>query len=276
MPCGVDLPLGIGPGWDVPVAVVDGTDGMRRTVREVLRAGADWIKLCTSGGVLSPADEPDAAQFTVEEVATAVYEAAAHGKRCMAHAMSASGIKNALRAGVVTIEHGCFLDEEAIALMKEKRAYLVPTLVAPRDVIARAEREPQSIPELMVRKAREVVERHRQAFRAAVEARVQIVMGTDAGVGDHGDNARELPLMVEGGMTPMQAILATTRLPAQLLGLGDRLGTLETGKIADLVAVRGDPLADITLFNDRARVKLVVKAGQVIREDPVRAAAPVG
>ncbi len=271
MPCGVDLPFGVGPGLDVPAGVADGIDGMRKAVREVLRAGADWIKLCTSGGVLSSADSPDAAQFTVEEIATAVHEAAAHGKRCLSHAMSASGIKNALRAGVVSIEHGCFLDEEGIALIKEKRAYLVPTLVAPRDVIARAEREPQSIPELMVQKARDVAERHRKAFRSAVEAGVQVAMGTDSGVGEHGQNARELPLMVEGGMTPMQAIVASTGTPAELLGISKQLGTLEPGKIADVIAVQGDPLSEIMLFNDPSRVRLVVKAGHVVHQQPAKA-----
>ena len=138
MPCGAEIPLGA--SLDVPDGVVDGVDSMRRTVREVLRAGADWIKLCTSGGVLSASDDPDAAQLTVEEIAVAVYEAAAVGKHCMAHAMSARGVKNALEAGVMTIEHGCLLDEEAIALMKQKGATLIPTLVAARDVIVGAER----------------------------------------------------------------------------------------------------------------------------------------
>jgi len=274
MPIAAEIGLGVQEP-DVPSGVADGIDGMRQVVRRVLRAGADWIKLCTSGGVLSPGDLPDSPQFTIEEIGVAVYEAATHGKRCMAHAMSAAGIKNALRAGVVTIEHGSLLDEEAIALMKEKRAYLVATLVAPRDVIARAEREPQSIPEEMVQKARKVVEPHKQAFRAAVQAGVRIAMGTDTGVGHHGENARELPLMVEGGLTPLQAIVATTRTPAELLGVSDRLGTLEPGKVADVIAVRGDPLREITLFNDRARVRLVVKAGKVVRNELARTPAAV-
>lgn len=272
MPCGVTLDLG--SGLDIPSGVVDGIDGIRHRVREVLRSGADWIKLCTSGGVLSAADTPDAAQLTVDEIATAVYEARAQGKACMAHAMSAQGIKNALRAGVKTIEHGCFLDEEGIALMKERGATLVPTLVAPRDVIRNAEREPGSIPDAMVLKARETVKRHAAAFRAAVEAGVEIAMGTDSGVGNHGDNGREIALMVENGMAPMQALLATTRTPARVLGLADRLGTLEAGKLADLVAVRGDPLADIGLFNDSSRVELVVKAGQVVHPAARRLPVP--
>jgi imidazolonepropionase-like amidohydrolase len=262
MPCGVGLDFG--SGLDIPAGVVDGVDGMRQRVREVLRSGADWIKLCTSGGVLSASDTPDAAQLTVDEIATAVYEAEAQGKGCMAHAMSAQGIKNALRAGVRTIEHGCFLDEEGIALMKQRGATLVPTLVAPIEVIRNAEKDPASIPESMVQKARDTVERHAAAFRAALEAGVEIAMGTDSGVGDHGRNGQELALMAERGMTPMQAILASTRTPARILGLADRLGTLEVGKLADLVAVRGDPLAEIGLFNDPGRVQVVVKAGAIL------------
>jgi imidazolonepropionase-like amidohydrolase len=264
MPCGVAIPLGA--PLDVPDGVVDGIDGMRRKVREVLRAGANWIKLCTSGGVLSASDDPDAAQLTVEEIAVAVYEAAAVGKRCMAHAMSARGIKNALQAGVMTIEHGCFLDEEGIAMMKAKGAALIPTLVAPRDVIAGAERNPGSLPPMMVDKARQTIQQHRASVHAAIESGVIVAMGTDAGVGAHGENARELALMVEAGMTSMQAIEATTRVPAEVLRVQDRLGTLAAGKVADLIALEGDPLADIGLFNDRSRVRLVVKNGLVVRD----------
>ncbi len=264
MPCGVGLDFG--SGLEIPAGVVDGVDGMRQRVREVLRSGADWIKLCTSGGVLSATDAPDAAQLTVDEIATAVYEAQAQGKGCMAHAMSAQGIKNALRAGVRTIEHGCFLDEEGIALMKQRGATLVPTLVAPVDVIRNAEKDPASIPESMVQKARDTVQRHAASFRAAVEAGVEIAMGTDSGVRDHGRNGHELGLMAERGMTPMQAILASTRTPARVLGLADRLGTLEAGKLADLVALRGDPLAEIGLFNDPGRVQLVVKGGAIVHQ----------
>jgi imidazolonepropionase-like amidohydrolase len=263
MPCGSQLHLDC--GMDVPDSVVDGPEMMRRRVREVLAAGADWIKLCTSGGVLSSGDGPDAAQFTVDEISSAVHEANAQGKRVMAHAMSAAGIKNALRAGVVSIEHGCLLDEEAIALMKEHDAWLVPTLVAPRDVIAAAG-EGRSIPDAMVDKARAIGVRHMESFRAAVTAGVNIAFGTDAAVGPHGGNLRELALMVEGGMTPLQAITAATRQSARLLGRDADIGTLERGKLADAVVVQGDPLADIGLLAQPDRIRMVIKDGEPAKD----------
>jgi len=263
MPCGCELYLDC--GMDIPDARVDGVDMMRRRVREVLAAGADWIKLCTSGGVLSPHDTPDAAQFTVAEIEVAVEEAAAQGKRVMAHAMSTAGIKHALRAGVTSIEHGCFLDDEALALMKEHDAWLVPTLVAPRDVIA-AGGEGRTIPEPMVAKARAVSEAHMESFRAAVAAGVNIAMGTDSAVGPHGGNLRELALMAEGGMSPLAVITASTREPARLLRRDADLGTLEAGKLADIVAVQGDPLADLGILAAPDRVRLVLKGGAAAKD----------
>ncbi len=264
MPCACELY--IDSTLDIPHSRVDGVDEMRRRVREVLRAGADNVKLCTSGGVLSPGDLPDTPQFTVEEIAAAVYEAGVHHKHVLAHAMSAQGIKNALLGGVRSIEHGCLLDDEGIALMKQRGAYLVPTLVAPRDVAAIARKNPGSIPDEMVRKAENVARVHMERFRAAVEAGVQVALGTDSGVGEHGGNGRELALMVEGGMTPMQALVAATSVPARLIGLEDEIGTLEAGKVADVVAVQGDPLEDIALLGDPERVRMVVKGGRVVRQ----------
>lgn len=271
LPCGSEL---FSNAVDVPHGRADGVDGIRTRVREVLRAGADAIKLCTSGGVLSAGDMPDAAQLTVDEIAAAVYEAGVQHKHVLAHAMSAVGIKNALRAGVRSIEHGCLLDEEGIALLLERDAYLVPTLVAPRDVMAVAEAHPDRIPADMVEKSRRMGQRHMEAFRAAVDAGVTIALGTDTGVGEHGANARELALMVEGGMTPMQALVAATSTPARLLGLDSDLGTLQPGKIADVVAVAGDPLADIALVARPESIRVVVKDGTVVRRlDVARGAA---
>lgn len=244
-----------------PLGVVDGIDGVRRAAREVLRAGADQIKIMTSGGVLSPNDEPGATGFSPEEIAAVVYEAHAAGKTVMSHAQANQGIKNAVLAGVESIEHGIYLDEEACAQMKERGTYLVATLIAPLWVLRRAEKDPSSIPPYALRKAKEVVDVHRQAFRMAVEAGVQIAMGTDTGVGPHGTNAEEIAVMVENGMTPMQAIVASTKTAAECARVDKLVGTIEPGKRADLIGVRGDPLANIALFKDPASVAFVMKDG---------------
>jgi imidazolonepropionase-like amidohydrolase len=167
----------------------------------------------------------------------------------MAHAQATPGIKNAIRAGIRSIDHGIYLDDEAIEMMLARGTWLVPTLVAPRGVIDAADAG-ASIPDASVAKAREVVEIHRQSFERAVAAGVKVAMGTDSGVTPHGRNLRELELMVSGGMTPMQAIEATTRSAAELMGLEDELGTLEPGKRADLVVIDGDPL-DVVGLGDR-------------------------
>ena len=264
MPCGCRLPFDA--GVDIPTGVADGPHELRRKVREVVRAGADWIKLCTSGGVFSPADDPDSAQFTVEEIAAAVDEAAMSGRRCMAHAISASGIRNAVLAGVASIEHGCFIDEETAALMRERGTWLVPTLVAPLDGIRQAESRPGSIPDSMLAKARAVGKRHHESFAIALAAGVNVAMGTDAAVGPHGANLREIALMVDCGMRPMDALVAATRSCAELLGDPDR-GVLRPGAIADIVAVTGDPLAHPHLFDDPRSVRAVVQGGRVVRDD---------
>ena len=237
------------PHPGVPETLVDGTDEMRRTVRRLVRMGADVIKVATSGGVLSPRDKPTHAHFRLEELEVLVEEATAAGIFVMAHGQAAPGIKNAIRAGIRSIDHGIYLDDEALGLMLERGTWLVPTLVAPRGVIDAADAG-AAVPDASVAKAREVVETHRASFAAAVAAGVRIAMGTDSGVTPHGRNLRELALMVEGGMTPMHAIEATTRSAAELMGLEDELGTLEPGKRADLVVVDGDPL-DFSTLADR-------------------------
>jgi imidazolonepropionase-like amidohydrolase len=263
-PCCTALSLG-GYFYDVPDGVVDGVDEMRKRVREVLRAGADWIKLATTGGVLSPSDVPTSSQLTIDEIATAVYEAAAQGKRCMAHAQGTQGIKNALVAGVASIEHGVYLTDELIDLMLERDVYLVPTLIAPLTVVKFSQEHPELLAPVMAAKALGVVEDHQRSFRMAVEAGVKIAMGTDSGVGRHGENGQELVLMVENGMTPMQAIVASTSSAAQLLHLDQNLGTLEVGKLADVIIVDADVLSDITKIGDPANVKLVLKGGQAAK-----------
>src|SRR5207249_937045 len=187
-PCCVDIGLFGIRFYDVPDGVADGIEEVRKTTREILRAGADWIKLATTGGVLSVSDTPTSSQLTIDEIATAVYEAAAQEKRCMAHAQGSQGIKNALLAGVVSIEHGVYLTDELIDMMLQKDVYLVPTLIAPVSVVKYAQDHPDLLPPMMAEKAQNVIESHQKSFRMAVEAGVKIAMGTDAGVGRHGEN----------------------------------------------------------------------------------------
>jgi imidazolonepropionase-like amidohydrolase len=263
MPCGACMRIDVP---DIPASVVDGVEPMRQRVREILRAGADWIKVCATGGVLSPSDSPTASQFTVAELTAAVEEGRAHGDvRMMAHAQGTNGIKNALRAGVKSIEHGIWLDDEAIEMMLANDVYLVPTLVAPLQVVRRAEAAPGTLPENVVAKARRVIADHQASFRRAVAAGVSVAMGTDSGVGPHGENAEELALMVQHGMTPMQAIVATTRNAATLMRLDSEIGTLEPGKLADLILVAGDPLADIAVLQPHENIVLVMQRGAVYK-----------
>ena len=255
----------------VPGSIVDGPDEVRRKVRELVRAGAEVIKIATSGGVLSPRDKAQQPGFDVEEIEAIVAEAHAAGLWVMSHAQSTVGIKNAVRAGVRSIEHGIYLDDEAIGLMLERGAYLVPTLVAAVGVI-RAADAGASIPEVSVIKAREVVEAHLDSFRRAVEAGVKVAMGTDAGVIPHGDNLDELELMAQGGMSPADVLVATTRTAAELMGLERELGSIEPGKRADLVVVSGDPFD----FSDLAgRIERVYQNGRLVAgaaPEPVTAA----
>jgi imidazolonepropionase-like amidohydrolase len=249
-PAGVDVPLfPTHPG--LPSTLVDGPDEMRRTVRTLIRMGADVIKVATSGGVLSPRDDPRHAHLRPAELEVLVEEATAAGRFVMAHAQAADGIKNAIRAGIRSIEHGIYLDDEAIDLMLEHGTYLVATLVAPQGVLDAAASGVQ-FPAAVIEKADLVIETHRAAFRRAVEAGVRIAMGTDSGVTPHGRNLRELELMVAGGMTPTAALVATTKTAAELLGVSHDRGTIEPGRRADLVVLEGDPL-DVADLGDRVR-----------------------
>src|SRR5712692_3028306 len=250
---------------EIPYTVVDGVDEARRATRQTLRAGADQIKVHTSGGVMSPNDEPGATGFSPDEIAAIVYEARAAGKTVMAHAQATQGIMNAVVGGIHSIEHGIYLDEEVIEEMKRRGTWFVPTLVAPLWVIRRAEKDPSSVPPYALRKAREVMVDHQASFRLAVERGVRVAMGTDTGVGPHGTNAEELQRMVEGGMTPMQAIVATTKTAAECMRIAHLTGTLEVGKRADLLGVDGDPLADISVLQDRSRLALIMRDGATFK-----------
>jgi imidazolonepropionase-like amidohydrolase len=251
------------PGF--PDGRCDGVDGVRQKVREVLRAGAEVIKICATGGVLSPTDHPEFTQFSPEELDVIVREAAyRRGTKVMAHAQGSEGIKNAVRAGVHSIEHGIYLDDEAVELMLKQGTFLVPTLLAPVAVLEIGEKGGMS--EHAIRKAREVVEAHRESVSRAHKAGVKIAMGTDAGVMPHGTNLRELGLMVGVGMTPMETIVATTKIAAECLGWQNQVGTVQAGKLADIVIAKTDPIQDIRSLENTDNVLLVMKDGRIVKD----------
>lgn len=243
-----------------PEAVVDGPEEMRKRVRELIRAGAEVIKICTSGGVLSPRDDPRHPQFSPEELAVCVAEASAVGIPVMAHAQGKPGIVNAINAGVASIEHGIYADDEVFALMIERGVYLVPTLLAPVALIESIDagaRQPAAIEA----KARAVVQIHQDMLGRAVRAGVRIAMGTDSGVFAHGRNIEELALMRAVGMTPQQVLVAATSNAAALLGRDDR-GVIAAGRRADLNVVTGD-VFDVASHGER--LTHVIKRGEVVR-----------
>jgi imidazolonepropionase-like amidohydrolase len=243
-----------------PPAVVDGPDEMRRVARAMLRAGADVLKVATSGGVLSTRDDPRHPHFRSDELDVLVAEARAAGVAVMAHAQSAEGIRTALAAGVRSVEHGIFLDDEGIDLLLARDAYLVPTLVAPVSV-AEALDAGVSLPQRTVEKLEAVLASHEDSFVRALQAGVRIAMGTDSGMIPHGTNLRELEFMVKYGMEPHQALRSATSAAAHLLGLDDQIGTITPGKQADLVIVNGDPLEFSTLPD---RIAAVYRDGVLV------------
>jgi imidazolonepropionase-like amidohydrolase len=243
-----------------PGGVVDGTDEVRRKVRELFRAGADVIKVATSGGVVSARDDPRHGHFRDAEVAVMVEEAAAAGSSVMAHAAGTAGVKVAVRAGVRSVEHGIFLDDEAIDLMLARGTWLVPTLIAPHGVLEAAAAG-AGLGAHIVEKANMAIAAHEDSVRRAVEAGVRIAFGTDSGVTAHGRNLEELPLMVRCGLSPAQALHAATLSAARLLGLDHDIGSVEVGKVADLTIVDGDPL-DVTALG--TRIRAVYQAGRAV------------
>ncbi|NCG37834.1 MAG: amidohydrolase family protein [Actinobacteria bacterium] len=236
--CGAQLRV---PYPGAPSGVVDGPDEMRKRVRELVREGASVIKVATSGGVLSPISDPTRGHLRDVELEVLVEEATAAGLHVMAHAQATDGIKAAIRSGIRSIEHGIYLDDEAIQMMLDRGTYLVPTLLAPRMVVEAAD-SGSRLSERVLEKVHMVIEAHTDSISKAIDAGVKIAMGTDSGVGPHGQNLRELGLMVDAGLTPTQALVATTKTAAELLGVEDDLGTIQEGKLADLVVVDGDPL----------------------------------
>lgn len=255
-----------------PRGVVDGPDEMRREVRKIIRAGADVIKVAASGGVMSPRDNPHHAHFSPAELGIAVEEARAAGLSVMAHAQGAVGIKNALRAGVRSIEHGIFLDDEAIELMLEHDAFLVPTLLAPKSVLEAAAGGAR-LTDATIAKAREVAAAHADSFKRACDAGVTIAMGTDAVGLAPGRNLEELELMHANGLSAAKVLRASTLDAARLLGVAEGYGSLEPGKQADLVVVSGDAHD----FTDLAqRIEAVYMDGVVVesRVADIPAAVP--
>jgi imidazolonepropionase-like amidohydrolase len=242
--------------------VGDGVENVQHKTREVIKYGADVIKICATGGVLSKGDDPNAAQFTLEEMKAIVADAHRLGRKVAAHAHGAQGVIWASNAGVDSVEHGHLMNDEAISTLKKNGTYLVPTLYLmdwQRDNAAKA-----NLPDFLQAKMKLVSEHGKANVKKAFEAGVKIGLGTDAAVYPHGLNAHELNVYVQLGMTPLQAIQTATVNDADLLGLTDKIGTLEPGKFADIIAVDGNPLQDVTTLQN---VKFVMREGVVYKNE---------
>ncbi|MEP7341936.1 MAG: amidohydrolase family protein, partial [Acidobacteriota bacterium] len=240
--------------------IADGVDEARKLVRFEIKHGADLIKIIATAGVLSEEESVGAPQYSQEELNAIVEEAKMWGKRIAAHAHGTEGIKRAIRAGVTSIEHGSFIDEEGIRLMKERGTYLVADIY--NDDYILAEFSKLGYPDKIIEKERLVGRTQRENFQKAVKAGVKIAYGTDAGVYPHGWNGKQFAHMVKWGLTPAQAIQAATVSAADLLGWNDKVGVIAPGAFADIVAVDGDPLKDVT---ELERVKFVMKGGVVYK-----------
>ncbi|MBS0260884.1 MAG: amidohydrolase family protein [Planctomycetes bacterium] len=241
--------------------VINGVDDARKAVRQRYKDGADLIKLTATGGVLSLAASGNNPQFTDDELQAIVQIARDYNMTVAVHAHGTEGIRRAVLAGVDSIEHGTYMTDETIGLMKDKGTWWVPTCMAAEWVGEKA-KEPGYFPEIVRPKAITVAQAFQGTFAKAYKAGVKIAFGTDSGVSPHGQNAREFELMVEGGMSPMEAIQTATLNAAKLLKIDDRLGTLEEGKIADVIAVEGNPLTDIKTLK---KVSFVMKEGEVFK-----------
>jgi len=258
-----DFHLPSGVSFSGMSRIADGVEECRKAAREQLRMGGDFVKICSSGGVMSPTDPVDTPQFTLEEIEAITYEAGCVGRYVASHAHGATGIKNAILAGVRTIEHGSLIDSEGRRLLRERGGFLVPTLVAGWKIVEHGLEA--GIPKYAVDKAEEIAHEVRKNTLKSLREGVKVAMGTDAGTpfNKHGENAEELALMVEAGFTPMEALVAATKVGADCVGLGDKLGTVEPGKLADLVLVDGNPLKDIRILADKSHIRMVVKGGVV-------------
>lgn len=256
--------VGAAPDVTIPFSyrfgVANSVDEVRTRVRAILNGGADFIKILATGAVFTRGTKPGVSEYTEEQIHAAVEQAAEYGTYVVAHAHGAEGIKRAIRAGVRSIEHGSLMDDESIALMKEKGTWLVADIYNGdyTDSVGREQKWPEDI----MRKNAETTEQQRAGFRKAVAAGVKLAYGTDSGIYPHGLNARQLPYMVKYGMTPMQAIQSATISAAQLMQWEDQVGSIAPGKYADIVAVAGDALADLRSFE---KVGFVMKGGVVYR-----------
>jgi imidazolonepropionase-like amidohydrolase len=250
--------------------VADGPWAARAKVREMAKYGADTIKICASGGVLSKGDEPGAQQYTLEEMQAIVEEAHKLGRKVAAHAHGASSIRDAILAGVDSVEHASLIDDEGIKLAREKGTFLVMDIYND-DYILQEGARVGMLPESLA-KEKALGQLQRDNFRKAFRGGARMAFGTDAGVYPHGDNARQFHYMVQYGMTPMQAIQAATISAAELLGWKDRIGSIGNGKFADIIAVKGDPMADPAVLT---KVDFVMKGGAVVKGDVARGAATV-
>ena len=242
--------------------VADGIAAVQQKVRQNIKYGADLIKVCATGGVLSKGDDPQASQYTLEEMKAIVADAHRLGRKVAAHAHGAQGILWATQAGVDSIEHGSYIDDAGIAEMKKNGTYLVPTLYLGDWFLENAERN--HVPDFYLTKAKAVMPVARKNIARAFASGVKVAFGTDAAVYPHGLNAHEFAVMVKLGLTPLQAIQAATINAADLLGWSGKIGTLDAGAWADIVAVDGDPLKDVTALE---HVKFVMKGGEVVKND---------
>ena len=256
--------LGSPPDWTE--GIVNGPDQARAAVRYQQKYGADLIKFVATGGVLSVGDSGDLQEFTDDEMRAIVETAHLLGMKVAAHAHGKRGIEAAIRAGVDSIEHGTYMDAETIKLFKEHGTYLVPTIIAGKTV-AELAKIPGHFPPTVQVKAATIGPLMQGMFSRAYAGGVKIAFGTDSGVSKHGDNAREFQYMVEAGMPPIEAILAATRGGADLIGASDRIGSLQAGRFADVVAVAGNPVSDIT---EMQRVTFVMKGGVVYKGTGIR------
>ena len=241
--------------------IADGVDQVRHVVRAQLKHGVDVIKINASGGVLSRGDAPGAPQYTVEELRAAVEEAHAAGRKVAAHAHGAQGIKNAVIAGVDSIEHGSLIDDEGIALMIKHGTWLVADIYNDDYILGRAKEF--GMPEEFIEKERKVGQIQRDNFAKAAKAGVKVAFGTDAGVYPHGENAKQFAYMVKYGLTPAQAIRSATIDAAELLGKAKELGKIAPGYHADFIAVSGDPAKDVTILEN---IRVVIKAGKIVKK----------